>query len=254
MEDELWHFTSDFNELPAKDVLKNILRDDKKNYERAESELGEDIDLLDEAIILYIESLQAAYRLIEEWKDNPSNQAAMAMLTSTINYIFLARHGILLGYYPEVRDLLRSCLERISRTYVFFFDDEMARKFLAGEQIWQKEVDSKLSKLEEDPDKSAELFSNLRKYYGFMSNAVHPNLESFEARLGDKNLSKRVGLEYIFGGLMSSKRGHITIIRLIQTVLSALKIIQVIIHEESGAWDKEYQRISKKCDELIRNL
>ena len=94
MGNEIWHLTDDFTKLPAVDVLKNILRDDSKNYDRAESELGADIRLLDDAIILYVESLQAAYRLVDKWKSNISNRAAMAMLVSTLNYVLLARHGV----------------------------------------------------------------------------------------------------------------------------------------------------------------
>jgi len=75
---EIWHLTDGFNKLPARDVLKNIVRDDRKNYDRAELELGEDIKLLDYAIILYMESLQAAYRLVDKWKSNVSNRAPMA--------------------------------------------------------------------------------------------------------------------------------------------------------------------------------
>jgi len=225
MANDMWYLTDDFLKLPARDILRNILRDDRRNYDRAESELSEDIKLLDNAIVLYTESLQAAFRLVAKWKSNDSNRAAIAMLISTLNYILLARHGILLGYFPEVRDLLRSCHERISRCYLFFYDGEMARSFLAGEQIWQKEVDKKLSKLEKDADKRNVLHEGLRQYYKFMSGVAHPNLKSFEGRYGDKDLGKRVGLEYVFGGLMSSKLGHAVIIRLLQTVLSALRIL-----------------------------
>ena len=254
MEEKIWHLTDDFNKLPARDVLKNILKDDRKNHDRAESELGEDVKLLDDATVLYIESLQAAYRLVDKWKSNVSNRAAMAMLVSTLNYVLLARHGILLGYYPEVQDLLRSCYERVTRCYLFFYDGKTARRFLAGEKIWQKEVDKELSRLKKDPDKRRVIFEGLRKYYGFMSDPVHPNLKSFQARYGKKDLWERVGLEYLFGGIMSAERGHVTIIRILQTVLSALRILGIILPEESGRWDKEYQQISKKCDELVDNL
>ena len=180
MEEKIWHLTDDFNKLPPRDVLKNILRDDRKNYDRAELELGEDIKLMDDAIVLYIESLQAAYRLMGEWKSNDSNRAAIAMMISTLNYVLLARHSIMLGYYPEVRDLLRSCYERISRGYLFFYSKNYANRFLSsGKQIKQSEVDKELSRLEKDPDKSREVFKSLREYYGFYSDVAHPNLKSF---------------------------------------------------------------------------
>lgn len=254
MGNEIWHLTDDFNKLPARDVLKNILRDDRKNYDRAELELGEDIKLLDAAVILYMESLQAAYRLVDKWKSNVSNRAALAMLVSTLNYVLLARHGVLLGYYPEVQALLRSCYERISRCYLFFDSEKFSSKFLSGKQIKQSEVDEELSKLEKDKHKKETLLKGLRKYYGFMSDVAHPNLKSFAARYGDKDLGERVGLEYRFGGLMGSKLGHVVIIRILQTVLSALRIIGVIIPDESGGWDKEYQKISKRCDEMVDKL
>jgi hypothetical protein len=255
MEDEIWHLTNDFCKLPASDVLKNILIDDRKNYEKAQSELGEDIKLLDDAIILYIESLQAAYCLVlDKWKGNVSNRAAIAMMVSTLNYILLARHGILMGYYPEVRDLLRSCFERISSCNVFFNNGEYARRFLAGEKIWPNEVRGELSKLEQDADKSKELRKSLNNYYTYLSEDVHPNLKSFEARYGEKDLGERVGLEYVFGGILSAKFGHVMIIRILQTVLSGLRILGVILHEESGNWDKKYQQISKKCDEMVDSL
>lgn len=254
MVNEMWHLTDDFLELPARDVLKNILRDDRRNYDRAVSELSEDIKLLDNAIVLYAEVLQAAFHLVDKWKSNDSNRAAMAMLISTFNYILLARHGILLGYYPEVRDLLRSCYERTSRCYLFFYSKKFAGRFLSGKQIKQYIVDEELSKLEEDSDKRVVLHEGLRRYYKFMSGVAHPNLKSFEARYGQKDLDKRVGLEVRFGGLMSSIFGRVAIIRIIQTVLSALRILGVMFHEESGRWDKEYQQISKRCDEMIDNL
>ncbi len=254
MEEEVWYLTDDFNKLPAKYVLKNIIKDDKGNFDRAESELAEDIGLLDDAIVLYIEALQVAYRFMDKWKDNKSTQAAIAMLVSTLNYILLARHSVLLGYYPEVRDLLRSCYERISRCYLFFHDGEFASIFLSDGQINQSTVDKELSEMEQDISKRDEVHKSLREYYKFMSDVAHPNLKSFKARYGSENLGERVGLQYVFGGFMSEKHGHVSIIRVLQTVLSALKILGIIIHDESGSWDKEYQQISKKCNEMVDTL
>ena len=85
MEENIWHLSNDFNKLPTRDVLRNIIRDDRENSERAESELSADIELLDDAITLFIQALQAAYRLIDKWKGNDSNRAAIAILVSTLN-------------------------------------------------------------------------------------------------------------------------------------------------------------------------
>jgi len=254
MEEKIWYLTDDFIKLPAGAVLKNILRNDKKNYDRAESELDEDIKVLDDAITLYVKSLQAAYHHLDKWKDNNSIRAAIAMLASTLNYVLLARHDILLGYYPEVKDLLRSCHERISRSYLFFYSEIFADGFLAGNLIEQWKVDKELSKLEDDFAKREVLHKGLRQYYRFMSDTAHPNLKSFEARYGEKDLGERVGLERAFGGIMSTERGHVTIIRILQTVLSILRILGVILPEKSGSWDKKYQNISKICNEMIDSL
>jgi hypothetical protein len=115
-------------------------------------------------------------------------------------------------------------------------------------------VDEELSRLEKDPGKERDLFISLRQYYGFFSDVAHPNLKSFEVRYGKKTLGERVGLECILGGFMSVELGHVTVIRILQTVLSALRISGVILPEESGSWDKEYQRISRRCDTMIDNL
>jgi len=77
MGDEIWHPDYDFVKLPAGDILRNILTADRRNYGKAESELAEDIKLLDDAVILYIEPLQAAYRDVNEWKANKCKRAAM---------------------------------------------------------------------------------------------------------------------------------------------------------------------------------
>ena len=254
MGNEMWHLTDDLCRLPARDVLRNILKDDRRNYERAESELAQDIRLLDDAMVLYVEALQAAYRLTDKWKDNSCNRAATAMLTSTLSYVLLARHGILLGYYPEVCDLLRSCYERISRCYLFFHSKRFADSFLAGRRIEQHKVDKELSRFEHEPGRQEELRASLREYYAFLSDVAHPNLGSFEGRHGKQALGERVGLEYLIGGVISNELGHATVIRVLQTVLSALKILAVVLPEQSGRWEREYKRISAGCNAMIDDL
>jgi hypothetical protein len=254
MKENIWYLSNDFNKLPPRDFLKKIIGEDKGNYEKAELELGADIKLLDDAITLYIRAIQAAYSLTDKWRGNDSNRAAIAMLVSTLNYILLARHSILLGYYPEARDLLRSCFERTLSCLLFFHDGKYARRFLSGGKIWPGEIRKELSKLEEDTEKSKELHKGLTEYYDFLSEVVHPNLKSFEARYGNENLGERVGLDYLIGGFMSSERGPWVIIRLLQTVLSALRIIAVILPEKSGKWERECQQIRKKCEEMVDNL
>jgi hypothetical protein len=51
---------------PAREVLSLLVADDKKNYEKIEREFGDDLKLLDDALALYIESIQGAYRVQEK--------------------------------------------------------------------------------------------------------------------------------------------------------------------------------------------
>ena len=254
MKEEIWYIDSNFTKYPAIDVLRKTLADDKKNYDRATSELKEEISILDEAITLFIESLQVAYIQLGRWKTNNSTRASIAMLTSILNYIFVARHMVLLGYFPEVQEILRSCYERTSRGYLFFYSLKYANRFLSGKQIKPKTVDEELSKLEKDPSKKSEIYTGLRQYYSFMSEVAHPNLKSFEYRYGSKDLSNRVGLDCVFGGVMSSERGYIVIIRILQTTLSALRLFKAIINDESGEWDTRFEALNKNCNEMVDNI
>jgi hypothetical protein len=254
MKEKIWHIRSDFTKFPAKDVVEKILEDDRKNYDKATSELKQEIEILDEAITFFVESLQVLYIQIDKWKTNDSNRVSIAMLTSILNYILVARHMVLLGYFPEVQEIIRSCYERTSRGYLFFYSLEYASKFLSGEQIKQKTVDDELSKLEKDPAKKSEIYRGLRQYYGYLSEAAHPNLKSLEYRYGSEDLSSRVGLDCVFGGIMSSERGYIVITRLLQTTLSALRLFKAIIKVGSGEWDTKFEALNKKCDELLDKI
>lgn len=254
MKEEIWYLRSDFTKFPAKDVLEKTLEDDKKNYDRATSELKQEIQILDEAIILFIESLQVLYIQLDKWKTNNSNRASMAMLTSILNYIVVARHMVLFGYFPEVQEILRSCYERTSRGYLFFYSLTYANEFLSGKQIKPKTIDEELSKLEKDPAKKSEIYRGLRQYYGYLSEVAHPNLKSFEYRYWSEDLSSRVGLECVFGGVMSFERGYIVITRILQTTLSALRLFKAIINVESGEWDSRFEALNKKCNEMVDKI
>lgn len=258
MEEPIWYLSDNFTKLEPKDVLKAIYRDDEANYQRAKSELVDEIRLMDDAIALYIEPLQQAYRQVEQWKSTPSMQAAMAMAASTLNYILLARHSILLGYFPEVRDLLRGCHERITRCYLFFLDEDSAKKFLSGKEVWQGPVDAKLSRIltTGKEDKEA-LHESLRQSYSFLSDHIHPNLKSLKLRTGgtDKgNFRETVGVNHFWGGLLSLPLGKSAVVDVLMTVFLALKVINVIFHEQTGKWQKEYNRIEAEWQKMVSEV
>lgn len=253
-EKRIWHISNNFLKLKPQEVLRAILSDDKANYERAEKDLKIEITLLDSAVTLYIEVLQTAYRLLDKWKDKASFQAAMAMAESALNYILLVRHSILLGYHSEAQILFRSCYERFTRCILFFLDENQAKKFLSGKQIEQKDVDRKLTNKLEEEDERKELLGGLRDYYGHLSGLLHPNLESFEFRYGKEKIEERVGKEPTFGGFMYLVLGRAVIVRTLQSVLLGLRSLGLMFREESGKWDKDYQRISASTKELLTKL
>jgi hypothetical protein len=254
VKDNFWHMNSDFLSSPPRKVVQSILFADKKNYKKAESELSDEVTLLEDALTLYVTSLQGGYRNAPKWQDNISVKAAVAMANSALNYLFLARHAILLGYFPEARNLLRGCHERMTRCYLFFADKDEAQKFLSGKKLSEKSeqlyVDKKLATIL----RSDESYKALREMYHSQSSLVHPNLESMSARTDGpetEELSERVVKYPIFGGLLSSDMGRLTVYAVIQSTLFALNIIKVIFVEPSGNWDTEYGRIKEKVDSFI---
>lgn len=254
MKDNFWHVRNDFLTSEPRNVVSGIFADDKKGYARAESELSKEVALLDDALALFVASLQGGYRNENEWQDNISVKAAVAMANSALNYLFLARHAILLGYFPECRDLLRSCHERITRCYLFFADKDEAQKFLSGKKLSERSeqlyVDKKVAAIL----KANKAFETLRSTYYHQSSLVHPNLESLSARTAgseSEKLSKRVVKYPLFGGLLSSDLGKPVIFTVVQATLFALSVIGVIFEETSGTWKKEFNRILQSYNTFL---
>ena len=226
MKDDLWHTRSDFLTSEAPDVVRGILCDDRRNYARAESELGRELALLDDALALFVTSLQGGYRNRSEWEENASVKAAAAMASSALNYLFLARHAVLLGYFAEARNILRGCHERMTRCYLFYADVNEAQKFLSGKKLTgrseQSYVDSRVAAILEADN----AFEALRAMYRSQSSLVHPNLESLSARTAgpeSEELSERVVKYPIFGGLLSPDLGRLTVCAVVQSTLFALR-------------------------------
>lgn len=259
MKDGFWHVKHEFLSSAPRDVVKGILEDDKKNYKKAEAELSKELTLLDDAFTLFVTSLQGGYRNSEQWKDNISVKAAVAMANSDLNYLLLARHAVMLGYFPECRDLLRSCHERITRCYLFFVDKDEAKRFFAGEEIKQKDVRKKLSSIlaSGNDERKSEILKLLQDSYRHQSQVIHPNLESLSARTNGpetEKLSERVVKYPFFGGMLSSDSGKLVIFTVIQATLFALKVIGVIFEETSGTWDKEFNRILQSYNTFLNQV
>ncbi|MEK7353558.1 MAG: hypothetical protein AABZ77_03515 [Chloroflexota bacterium] len=251
MKDEFWHVHSNFLTSDPRQLVGGIFDDDKKNYERAKTELSNEVILLDDALILFVTSLQGGYRNAQQWEDNISVKAATAMANSTLNYLLLARYAVLLGYFPEARDLLRSCHERITRGYLFFVDKDKAQKFLSGKEIPQRDVDNRIAtllKVDED------LRKMIRYSYTYQSSLVHPNLESLSVRTAgssSEELKERIVKYPIFGGLLPTGIGKPSLYAVIQMALFASKVIGIMFEETSGTWKKEYNRILKRYETFL---
>ena len=251
MKDKLWHVRSDFLTSDPRKVVKGIFDEDTKNYERANVELSEEVILLDDALTLFVASLQGGYSNAEQWKENISVKASVAMANSTLNYLLLARYAVLFGYFPEVRDLLRSCHERITRSYLFFVDKDEAQKFLSGQEIPQRGVDKRLATILKVDDCLRKM---MRDSYRYQSSLVHPNLESLSARTAgpeSEELNERIVKYPLFGGLLSSDIGKLSLYAVIQMTLFTLKVIKVMFVETSGVYDNEYARILESYNTFL---
>jgi len=256
MKDDFWHVRNDFLTSEPRQVVRGIFDDDKKNYQKAELELSKEVALLDDALTLFVTSLRGGYHDVDKWRNNVSVKAAVAMANSALNYLFLARHAVMLGYFPECRDLLRSCHERITRCYLFFADKEEAERFFSGKQIEQKDVRKKLSCIlaSGNDEKQSEILKMLQASYNHQSQVVHPNLESLSARTDGpetEKLNERVVKYPIFGGMLSSDLGKSVIFAVIQATLFALSVIKVIFEETSGTYDKEFSRILQSYNTFL---
>ena len=257
MKDNFWHVRNDFLTSEPRNVVSGIFDDDKKNYARAESELSKEVTLLNDALALFVTSLQGGYRSESEWQDNISVKAAVAMANSALNYLFLARHAVLLGYFPEARNLLRGCHERITRSYLFFIDKDEAQKFLSGKKLSEKSEQRYVDKKVAAILKANKALETLRSTYRHQSSLVHPSLESLSARTAgseSEKLSERVVKYPLFGGLLSSDLGKPVIFTVIQATLFALSVIGVIFEETSGTWKKEFNRILQSYNTFLNQV
>jgi len=256
MKDNFWNIHNDFLTSAPQNVVRDTFDDDKKNYARAELELSKEVALLDAALALFVTSLQEGYHNLDNWKDNISVKASVAMANSTLNYLFLARHAVMLGYFSECRDLLRSCHERITRCYLFYADKDDAKRFFTGKKITQKDVKEKLSSIlaSGNDKRKSEILKILQDSYSHQSDVIHPNLESLFARTygpETEKLSERILKHPLFGGILSSDSGKLAIFTVIQATLLALKVIGVIFEETSGTWKEEFNRILQSYNKFL---
>ncbi len=247
-----------FIESSPREVLEQILSDDRLNYDDASKKFSHYIKVLDNGIILFIVLLQEAHRHPDDWKNNVSLKAAIMMASAALNYILLERHGILMGYYPETRDLSRSCYERMTRCLAFSLDANLAKKFTSGGIIWQKDVDKILTKYLAKANKHQDnTLKELRANYKFKSGLVHPNVSSMEARTGTFREDMFKDGEIIpcwLGGMMSDAVFKPLISSILEDVVFALMVLRLVIKDTSGHWDRKLSEIREIHNKLTGEL
>jgi len=254
----LWNVSGSILSRPAREVLSLLVADDKKNYEKIEREFGDDLKLLDDALALYIESIQGAYRVQEKWRNKPSAEAPIILFSSVLNILLLIRHSILLGYFPETPTLFRNCHERITRGYLFWLNESEAKDYLSGKKLSQIDIDKRLSAaLEPRDDKEKEIYSELRKTYRHESELSHPNLSSFKLRYGDSEittLKEKVISSPVWGGILFDELVKPVVYSAIQITIRAISIIKLIFVESSGSYEKEFEEIFRKYRHYIETI
>lgn len=249
--DLIWTVGCSLEGSDAQDILIKLLKDDKYNYDRAISEFRVYIQALDDAIVLFIELLQTMHNRMNEWKDVPNIRAAIALAQEALNYVLLARHGVLLGYLPEVRVLVRSCYEYMTRSYLYFHDESEAKKFLSGKTIKQAVVDQRLRRLiaANNPDEANTLYKIARDTYSEQSELIHPNILSLASRtlsLSDEEVGQRAGIYPRFGGYLSNIRGKSGLLSVAGVLLMSLRFLRVICRTTTAEWDERFIKVNGK--------
>jgi hypothetical protein len=254
---DIWYLRGSFTSHPVREILPSLLSDDKKNYERAEQQFRDDLKLLDDSLILYLEIIQGAYAVKEKWINKPTFEAPMIMFSTTLNYLLLIRHSLLLGYFREAPTLFRSCHERITRGYLFWLDESEAKYYLSGGRRKQEKIDKKLSvALEPRDSHSKDIFMSLRELYNHESEQCHPNLTSLKMTYGDlepdklKNLAIEVP---IWGGILSDNLIKPIIFTAIQIILRAISVLKLIYVESSGLHETDFKKIEAQYKLFIQS-
>ena len=247
-----WHGKGKFVKENAAELLGTIVRSDKRSSTNLSLRVQRNLKAFDESLSFFIELIQLIYKNREGWKEDSQIRASVAMANATLNYFFLARHAVILGYSAEAQMLYRGCFERMTRAVIYQVDERLAERFWNGDQISQSEVNNKMSRYLESKNDSAlfnEIYQSYKKTWTTLSELSHPNLETImfriltiEGRSVDDNLGIDVGL-----GGMSNESVISGIIGLMMHVSFTLSLMRILVGEFLGKWnkklDKKYSRL-----------
>jgi len=263
-----WHAKGKFEKERPLDIIATIIRGDNHNGLSVSPRAEKLLRSLDASVALFIELLQIAYKERSDWQYNLQFKAGIAMANATLNYMFIARHAVILGYGAEAQMLYRGCFERMTRAIVFQIDKSLTNQFWQGKQINQSEVNDKISRYLEsknEEDTFKQIYQSYKQNWRMLSELSHPNLVtimprilSVEGRLPEESLGIDIGL-----GGMSGESIISGVIGLMMHVSFSLSLMRILLSEFLGKWnknlDKKYTRIINAgfdvpLDELERQI
>ncbi len=247
-----WHGEGKFEKEKPSELLATIIRSDNYHVMNLSLRVERLLKSLDASITFFIELLQVVYKNRENWQGSPQIKAGIVMVNATLNYLFVARHAVILGYGAEAQMLYRGCFERMTRSVVFQIDERLAKRFWSGKQINQSEINNKISSyLERKNEKGMfeEIYRSYREIWKTLSELSHPNLETVKFRIlfqEGRSLDESLGIDIGLGG-MPNESVISGIIGLIMHVSFCLSLMRILVSEFLGKWnkklDKKYSRL-----------
>ena len=246
----VWHYDTDFLEIPPATAVSKIMRDDAGNYREAQTRLVNEPALYDRGLTLMTALLQAGQRQQDRWKDDDRVLAAIDLSYSSLNHLLWLRHSILLGYYAEAQSVERAIYERWTRCLLCRYDLSEARRYLRGKWQSQSKVEKKLSsRAESTYSARTTLFIGLRDRYKRLSEQSHATTIAAEARTGTRDVRSRAGHQCL-GGVLSTILARIQLFIALETMNPALAVLAAMGRDDSGVWDKVYEGYRSECDSL----
>ncbi|MFC2070444.1 hypothetical protein ACFLTB_04655 [Chloroflexota bacterium] len=242
-----WHGEGKFEKAKPSELLATIIRSDNYHVKHLSSRAERLLKSLDESIAFFIELLQVAYKNRANWQESPQIKASVAMANGTLNYLFIARHAVILGYGHEAQMLYRGCFERMTRAIVFQTDERVVKRFWNGKQINQSEINNKISRyLEKKNEKGmfSEIYQSYKQNWKILSELSHPNLGTVAFRilsLEGRSPEKSLGIDIELGG-MSNESVISGIIALMMHISFSLSLMKILVSEYLGKWNNKLER------------
>lgn len=248
-----WHGKGKFVKEKASELLGMIVRSDNHGSRNLSFRAQDDLKTLDDLLTFFVELVQLIYKNRQNWQGNSQIRASVAMANATLNYFFLARHAVILGYGAEAQMLYRGCFERMTRAVVFQVDERFADRFWKGDQISQSEVNDKISRyLETKNEKTLfkEIYQSYKDIWKTLSELSHPNLETTKFRIltiEGLSMDESLGIAVGLGG-MPNESVISGIIGLMMHVSFSLSLMRILVDEFLGKWNK---KLDKKLSRLM---